>query len=206
MTMNVFDLLIAFLSIAVAFAGFTGVVSLIDRKAARVSVHIVSYRVRALNVAVLIVIALSILPFLLTAFALPGLSVWRICCAVFAIVGVIYLFWIIWVRTALRGEQLEGWSNTQFNIHVPSGFLSVAAAIFGASGTFNAMGVYLVGLFFFTMGIASLFFRLVLMLDDSKRNRDENTGSTVVRLKAGSKNALKRVGEIVGAPFRHVKR
>lgn len=203
--MNVFDLLIAFLSIAVAFAGFTGVVSLIDRKAARVSVHIVSYRVRALNVAVLIVISLSILPFLLTAFELADALVWRICCAYFAIVGVIYLFWIIWVRTALRGEQLEGWSNTQFNIHVPSGLLSVAAAIFGAGGVWPAMGVYLVGLFLFTMGIASLFFRLVLMLDDSKRNRDELAQSAVLRLRTGANAFFRRASEIAKVSTRRAK-
>jgi hypothetical protein len=170
--MNVFDLLIAFLSIAVAFAGFTGVVSLIDRKAARVSIHIVSYRVRALNVAVLIMISLSILPFLLTAFAIHPLLVWRICCAYFSIVGVIYIIGIVWVRSKLRGEQLEGWSTVQFYLLVPPGLLCVVAGIFAAGGTIPAIGTYLTGLFFFTMGIASLFFRLVLMLDDSKRNRD----------------------------------
>jgi hypothetical protein len=170
--MDPFDLLIAFLGIAVTFAGFTGVVALIDRKAAHVSAHVVSFRVRFLIIAVNAVIALATLPFLLTAFSLPGPLVWRVSCGVLVVVGMAYVLGMISARSKLIGKQLEGLSTAQFNLLVPLGLLSVLLAGTAAVGLIPAMASYLVGVFAFIMGIASLFLRLVLMLDESWRNRD----------------------------------
>ena len=72
----------------------------------------------------------------------------------------------------MTGKQLEGLSATQFNLLVPLGLLSVLVAAAAAAGFVPAMGAYLIGVVAFIMGIASLFLRLVLMLDDSWRNRD----------------------------------
>lgn len=170
--MNPFDLLVAFLGIAVAFGGFTGVVALIDRKAAHVSAHVVSFRVRFLIIAVNVVIALVALPFLLTAFQISEPIVWRISCAAFVVVGTGYVLGMISARSSLTGKQLEGLSTAQFNLLVPIGLLSVLVAAIAVAGIIPAMAAYLVGVFAFIMGIASLFLRLVLMLDDSWRNRD----------------------------------
>lgn len=170
--MNPFDLLVAFLGIAVAFGGFTGVVALIDRKAAHVSAHVVSFRVRFLIIAVNVVIALVALPFLLTAFSVSEALVWRISCGAFVVVGTAYVLGMISTRSKLTGKQLEGLSATQFNLLVPLGLLSVLVAATAAAGFIPAMGAYLIGVLAFIMGIASLFLRLVLMLDESWRNRD----------------------------------
>jgi predicted permease len=170
--MNPFDLLIAFLGIAVAFGGFTGVVALIDRKAARVSAHVVSFRVRFLIIAVNVVIALATLPFVFTAFVLPEPLVWRVSCGAFVVIGTAYVLGMVSARSKLTGKQLEGLSTAQFNLLVPLGLLSVLVAAIAAAGFISAMAAYLVGVFAFIMGIASLFLRLVLMLDDSWRNRD----------------------------------
>lgn len=170
--MNPFDLLVAFLGIAVAFGGFTGVVALIDRKAAHVSAHVVSFRVRFLIIAVNVVIALVTLPFLLTAFHAPEPLVWRISCGVFTVVGIAYVVGMISARSKLTGKQLEGLSTAQFNLLVPLGLISVLVAASAVVDLVPAMAAYLVGVFAFIMGIASLFLRLVLMLDDSWRNRE----------------------------------
>jgi hypothetical protein len=167
--MNPFDLL-AFLGIAVAFGGLTGVVALIDRKAAHVSAHVVSFRVRFLIIAVNVVIALVALPFVLTAFYVSEPLVWRVSCGVLVVAGTAYVLGMISTRSKLTGKQLEGLSATQFNLLVPLGLLSVVVAAIAAAGLIPAMAAYRV--LAFIMGIASLFLRLVLMLDDSWRNRD----------------------------------
>jgi hypothetical protein len=48
----------------------------------------------------------------------------------------------------------------------------VALAVVAAAGFIPALGTYLIGIFYFVLGIASLFLRLVLMLDDSWRNHE----------------------------------
>jgi len=173
--LNPFDLLIALLSVAVAFGGFTGVVALIDRKAAHVSHHVVSFRVRFLIVAVMAVIALTVLPFLLAAFRLPDEWVWRVCCAFYSLIGAGYILGMLWSRAKLKGPQLEGLSTVQFNLLIPPGALCVGLSVAAAAGLVPALGTYLVGIFYFVLGIASLFLRLVLMLDDSWRNHETTT-------------------------------
>ncbi|HXM00756.1 MAG TPA: hypothetical protein VN932_12565 [Rhizomicrobium sp.] len=165
------DLLIAFMSIAVAFAGFTGVVALIDRRAAHVSRHVVSFRVRFLIIAVNVVLVLGALPLLLVAFGVPEELAWRISCGALALGGAGYLFGMIRMRSRLTPEQLEGLSAAQFNAIVPPGVLCVVAALVAAAGFIPVHGTYLLGVFYFLMGIASLFLRLVFMLDDSTRDR-----------------------------------
>ena len=170
--MNPFDLLIALMSVAVAFGGFTGVVALIDRRAAHVSHHVVSFRVRFLIVAVLAVIVLTVLPFLFAAFRLSEEWIWRVCCASYSVIGACYILGMLWARTKLRGPQLEGLSTVQFNLLIPPAALCVGLAAVAAAGLIPALGTYLVGIFYFVLGIASLFMRLVLMLDDSWRNHE----------------------------------
>lgn len=170
--MDAYNLLIAFLSVAVAFGGFTGVVALIDRKAAHVSQHVVSFRVRFLIVAVNIVIFLTVLPFVFAAFHVPDDWSWRISCAFLALAGTAYISGMVWSRSRLTGPQLEGLSTAQFNILIPAGAVCIGLAMVAAAGMIPALGAYLIGVCFFIIGIASLFLRLVLMLDESWRNRD----------------------------------
>jgi hypothetical protein len=165
------EILIAFMSIAVAFAGFTGVVALIDRRTAHVSHHVVSFRVRFLVIAVNIVIALSGLPLVLGAYHVPEELAWRISNVALALAGAGYLIGMIRTRSLLTREQLEGLNASQFNLIVPPGILVTGAAILAACGEISAHGTYLLGVFYFLIGIASLFLRLVFMLDDSMRDR-----------------------------------
>lgn len=176
--MKELDLLNAFLGVAVAFAGFTGVVALIDRRAAHVSHELVSFRVRNLIVCVVIVMALSVLPSILLAFELEPQQVWRIGCGAFVLAGVSYIFSVVRARARLTGPQQQGLNTAQFNLMVPLGVVVILAVIAGAAGLVAASGMYLVGVFYFLLAIASYFLRLVLMLDDGVRNSSHASNTT----------------------------
>lgn len=171
--MNPFDLLIVFLSIAVAFAGFAGIVSLIDRRAAHVSPHVVSFRVRSLIQGVLLVMVQSVLPFILVGFDTPLTLTWRLGCAFLALSGFGLFVVAIRERRKLSGELGEGFSALQWNLVVVLGVLATAGSIAAAAGQVPPVGTYLVVVFFYLMGNATLFMRLVQMLDESVRNRAE---------------------------------
>ena len=167
--MNEFDLLLAFMSVAVDCAGFTGVIRLIDRGAARVSGELVSFRVRNLVFAVILTVGLCVLPAILFAYEVSPEAAWRIACAVGALT--IGSLMTALVRARLRMPDQEGLSRLQFNTTVPAGCVTAFALVAAAAGVIPAMGTYLVGVFYMILSIALLFMRLVLMLDESIRNR-----------------------------------
>jgi hypothetical protein len=174
------DLLNAFLSVAVAFAGFTGVVALIDRRAAGVSHEVVSFRVRNLIICVVIVMTLSVLPGILLAFKLDPQRMWRFGCGAVALAGVSYIFFVIRARARLTGSQQQGLNTAQFNVMVPLGVIVIIAVVAAAAGMLPAAGMYLISDFYFILAITSYFVRLVLMLDESVRNSSQasNTPSS----------------------------
>src|SRR6478672_7714045 len=97
------ELLFTLMQVAVALAGFTGVITLIDRGAAEVSDELVSLRVRRLVIAALLVIVLVATPFLAILFGLPKDLVWRWGCLVEAAFIAAFL-----VDLELRVRRLTG--------------------------------------------------------------------------------------------------
>jgi hypothetical protein len=169
--MSEFDVLLTFMNLAVAFAGFTGVVTMIDRGAARVSRDVVSFRVRYLVFGAIVVLGLCTLPPILTAYNVSPEAVWRIACAVAAVIMGLFLAGLVRARVRLANQ--EGLSRVQFNTTLPAGILAVLALAAAAAGLIPAVGTYLVGVFYMIAAIALLFMRLVLMLDESIRNRGQ---------------------------------
>ena len=96
--MNEFEVLLGFLNAAVAFAGFTGVVALIDQRSAHVSRDVVSFRIRTLIASSLCVITLSVMPIFFKSFNLPSNVMWRVGCGIMTTVGAAYLILILRAR------------------------------------------------------------------------------------------------------------
>ena len=164
------DLLLTFLAVSVTFAGFTGIVALIDRRAAHVSQNVVAWRVRNLNIAVLLVMFLCSLPFVLAGYGLPPETNMRFACGTAFVVGGLYIIALFRGRSELRKQSVEGFSNIQFNVLIGMGLLVITALLTGALGWIRPEGTFLVGVFAFVVAVASFFVRLVLMLDESIRN------------------------------------
>jgi hypothetical protein len=169
---NELEVLMALLAVAVSFAGFTGVVTLIDRRAAHVSHAVVSFRVRNLIACVVAVMFLSVLPSVLLAFNIAPTGAWRISCAAFAVVGITYVVWVLRQRSQLTGAEQQGLNTAQFNVMVPLGVVIIVAVAAAAAGLIAASAMYVVGVFYFVLATTSYFVRLVLMLEESARGAD----------------------------------
>lgn len=171
--MNEFEVLLSFLSAAVAFAGFTGVVALIDQRAAHVSRAVVSFRVRSLIASALCVMVLSVTPIFFRAFNVRLDVFWRISCGIMTFVGAAYLILIFRARGRLTGAAKQGLSTAQFNFMTPLGAITIGGLAAATAGFIPAVGMYLVGDFFFLLISATVFLRLVLSLDVSTK-KDED--------------------------------
>jgi hypothetical protein len=164
------DLLFLFIQIVVTLAGFTGVVALIDRGAARVSDEIASFRVRWLIAAALSVVVLGTLPFFAILFGLPENDVWRWGCL---IAGSYTLYWVIAVNLKLRSfKGAKGLGISIFQYYIVMAVFAVGAAVLAAGflGFTPTAPSYSVGVFVFVLVVAIFFMRLVFMLDESSRN------------------------------------
>ena len=78
------DLLLTIAEVAVAFAGFASLVSILGRRASRDPPIVQAARLRALIVSGLMVVAFAFVPFLPHRMGLSDPSVWRLSSALFA--------------------------------------------------------------------------------------------------------------------------
>lgn len=174
--MDPFSVLLAFLTAAVAFAGFTGVVALIDQTAAHVSREVISFRIKSLISSALCVLVLSSAPMICEGFGLSAKVYWRGGCALIAVVGVGYLIWVLRARGRLTGDAADGLNTTQFNIMTPLGAVTIMGLVAAVAGAIPPMGMYLMGDFFFLLISATVFLQLVLKLEEGARRRQMPDG------------------------------
>ena len=74
------DLLLTISEVAVAFAGFASLVSVLGQRSSRDDVRVSSIRMRAMVLYSLLVVAFSLLPFVLNRYGLSEVAVWRVVC------------------------------------------------------------------------------------------------------------------------------
>lgn len=165
------DLLQTFAEVAVAFAGFSAVVSIFDRRAADDDPRIRHYRIRVMVEYSLCVAIFSFVPYLLNATLGSEVLAWRISSV---------LLMIAWSAVGLsagrRPRQIFG--KSAFSI-APA--FSTVATVLGYTGAaillLNAIGIslrspgasYIVGLFFPLLQSALYFLRIVVHGDPLKR-------------------------------------
>jgi hypothetical protein len=157
------------MQVAVALAGFTGVMALIDRGAAKVSDDLASFRVRYLVKGTIAVLVFSGLPQLAMLFGWPEREIWRWSCALLATYTTYYVIGIVLLRQTFKGAKAQGMRLTQYYIFMPLGVASILLLLAGVAGYVPADASYAVGVFWFLLGSAFMFARLVSMLDESLR-------------------------------------
>lgn len=148
--MQDWDLLLTLAEVAVAFAGFASLVSVLGRRRARDEPHINSIRMRAMVLYSLIVIAFSLLPFVLHRWEVGEPAIWRGLSAPFAgAVGVTAAWLVRQVRYA-RSLNVPTRRPILRIVVVPIGTLVAAALLLGANATVLGpsvvSAVYLTGL------------------------------------------------------------
>jgi hypothetical protein len=161
------ELLQTFAEVAVAFAGFSAVVSIFDRRAADDDPRIRHYRVRVMVEYSVCVAMFSFVPYLLNALLGSDVVAWRISSALLAIT------WsVVGLSAARRARQIFGRSA----LSVAPTF-STISNLLGYSGAailvLNAMGFplrssgasYIVGLFLPLLQSALYFLRMIVRGD-----------------------------------------
>jgi hypothetical protein len=171
-TVSIPDLLLAFLAAAVALAGFTGIVALIDRGAAQVSQELASFRLRFLILTALSTIVLSVTPLLAIALFGESRTLWRVACGLQAIWGVSYMVRTFVLRRTFRGDAARGIRVGQFYAMTAVGAMAQAILLAAVLSYLPAPASYAIGVFWFLLMVAVFFMRLVFMLDESLRNAE----------------------------------
>jgi hypothetical protein len=159
------DLLLTIAEVAVAFAGFASLVSILGRRSSRDSPVVQAARLRGLIVSSLVVVAFSFLPFVPHRFGSSEPAVWRLSSAVFALAGagmaVVAFGNLGRVRSAGAISPGFTWRGV-----VIGGALLVAEALLlgNASGGFpsSPAAVYIVSLLLF-LGLAGFMFANLLL-------------------------------------------
>ncbi len=89
------DLLLTIAEVAVAFAGFASLVSILGQRSSQDDLYVSSVRMRAMVLYSLLVVAFSLSPFVFNRYGLQDETVWRVSSALFAIAVVAVEVWLI---------------------------------------------------------------------------------------------------------------
>jgi hypothetical protein len=100
------ELLIVFAEVAVAFAGFASLVSILGQREAVDHPMVLSARMRTMLVTSLLVTGFALLPLVVSWY---GLDPWRISTIAMLVTVAVYLVWILTIFRALRAEVPANW-------------------------------------------------------------------------------------------------
>jgi len=172
MIISIPDLLLAFLAAAVALAGFSGIVALIDRGAAQVSPELASFRLRSLILTALATIVMSTAPLLAITLLGDSQTLRRVACGLQVICSVAFTVRGILLQRTFRGDAARGIRLGQFYATTAVGAVAMAILLAGVVNYLPAPASYATGVFYFLLIVAVFFMRLVFMLDESLRNAE----------------------------------
>lgn len=171
MTGNEVAVLLSFLAAAVALAGFAGIVTSIDRRAAAASDEVISLRVNNLVQAAVLSVALSLQPILLNALELFPNNLWQFACMVVSIgVGVFVVHAALAFVRVTRGNS-TGLSSRIFVTSVAFGALAFVIALLGTAGLVPGRGAYFFCLFYLLYFMCIMFYRMIAMADEAARRK-----------------------------------
>ena len=158
------DLLLAIAQIAVAFAGFAGLVSMLSSVRSEKHSGIQSLLFRTMILMALTVLTFSLVPFVPNSFGLPPLISWRIASALFLIGGATGLYVGVRYVVALA-DILKNIKGFKLKMVVIDGGTIFALLLLGLNtvGVLPelAAGFYITSLFLFLMGSGITFVALL---------------------------------------------
>lgn len=155
------DLLQTIAQIAIAFAGFAGVVAAFSKF--QLAPEAAIFRVRLMVVIALAVLLFSLFPFLPPKFGLSESATWRLSASLLGIVVLIVAFWS-WRR--LKPLYQAGLLRTQkiTVLWYSAGALLVVGLFGSAAGLFGSLAaaIYIAGLFF-SLVLCSFYFIMLMI-------------------------------------------
>jgi hypothetical protein len=162
---NDIAVLVGILAASIALAGFAGIVTSIDRRAAVASNEVISFRVRNLVTSAVGSVFLSLLPIVLEALELFPSSLWQRCCVAAAIGIGALLISLMSARLRMKGGKDAGLSRSLFAANITLGAIAFGVLLTGAWGGVAARGAYFTGLCYLLFLMCTLFHRMVAMAD-----------------------------------------
>lgn len=165
---NDMAVLLSFLAAGVALAGFSAIVTSVDRSRAAASSEVITFRVRLLVIGAVVMFLLAIAPILIDALEVAPTTLWQLAC-IFGGGGVAGMgVFATVVRRQMSGRD-QGLSRALFVQITLLAAVAIGAEILGAGGVLPARGAYFLGLSFALYSEFMLFYRLVRMADEGAR-------------------------------------
>ena len=142
------DLMLTVAEVAVTFAGFAGLVTVIAQRLSGADTHLATLRLQAMLMLSLLVAAFSFVPQLVAGFGLSEEAVWRASSGLYGLAWSGYMLFAMRLGLALQtARALPAGAALRINqvVHLISPLLLLA----GAAGVWNSMTaqVYTVALF-----------------------------------------------------------
>jgi len=135
--LNTVDSLLTIAEVAVAFAGFSTLASLIGNRASRDDRRVDAMRLANVVTSSLLVVALAFLPVLLLDFIGPDNIVWMVSSLIAAVCAILAA--LLGRRRKIQAQSLPGFSARTYYFGIFLGLISIAGFAINATG---APGVY----------------------------------------------------------------
>lgn len=169
MTDNDVATLLSFAAAAIALAGFSSLVTSIDRRRVGVGHEVISLRIRSLIAIAFNVVLLAFLPIILEGLAIETDLIWVLSC--YAGIAFFLPMLAVQVTQQFHRSKLneQGFSWSLYWTNVSLSLVGAGIAVSGAVALIPARGAYFIVLLSGIAIVFAFFHRIVIMVDDGAR-------------------------------------
>ena len=157
------ELLLTIAEIAVAFAGFSGLVTILGQRTSRLQPQLVEHTLRGMILTSLLAVSFSLFPFLPQRLGASPDVAWRISAGAFAAALAIYFYSTAIRRRAMAKSGVEGSLSASVRLSAALWLLAILAVVALTVGIVGP-GFYLLALFIVLYVSGSLFFTVFMSL------------------------------------------
>ena len=171
LTGNDVTVLMGFLASAITLAGFSGIITAIDRSVAPASSEVIAFRVHNLVVTAIYLTTLALLPVIIDALEVLPQTRWQFCTMIAAITVGWGISSAVSARMRMTSHTSRGISNFLFAVAVLMASAAIALNITATTGIIAGRGAYYFAQFHLLFLMLSLFRRMMLTVDEASREK-----------------------------------
>ena len=176
LTGNDVAVLLAFFGASVSLAGFSGIITAIDRGAAPASSEVITFRLQTLFRNAIILAACALSPQIIEALDLASKTLWQLSAMCAAIILSASMTSAPQGFAQLMRSRSRGLSPTLGLVLITCGFIALGLDILGAAGLFPARGAFFLTLTQLLMIVLTMFYRIILIaIDATNKNLPNQT-------------------------------
>jgi hypothetical protein len=170
LTGNDVAVLLAFFGASVSLAGFSGIITAIDRGAAPASSEVIAFRLQTLVRNAIVLAGAALLPLVIEALEIASQTLWQFSAMCAAIILSLTLSIALQGFGQLMKSRSRGFSLPLGLFLIICGFLAMILDILAAGGLVPARGAYFLTLTQLLMVILAMFHRIILIAIDATNN------------------------------------